>query len=229
VAIAGGVLLPSIERPDLTVPTMVSMLLPPFLGGVIIAAVLGAMMSTIDSILLLAGSLVVENIYIKFMGKDIDSRRGLKIARFVTLGIGVLALLVAIKPPTAILWIVTMSFSLMASAFTFPLLLGIWWPRATKEGGIAGMIGGALSCVIWYVLGYMKYQSFDNWIGGIWPAIFGAVISLGLVVAVSRVTPRAPQEVIEIFFDDILIKDNRRKNAGNPACPVENEGPKGNQ
>ena len=229
VAIAGGVLLPNIERPDLTVPTMVSMLLPPLVGGIIIAAVLGAMMSTIDSILLLAGSLVVENIYVKFMGRDIDSRKGLKMARFVTLGIGVLALLVAIKPPAAILWIVTMSFSLMASAFTFPLLLGVWWPRATKEGGVAGMVGGALSCVVWYVLGYMKYQSFDNWIGGIWPAIFGALISLILVVAVSRATPHAPQEVMEIFFDDILIKDGHSDNSDHPDRAGESEGQEGNQ
>ncbi len=229
VAIAGGVLLPTIERPDLTVPTMVSMLLPPIIGGIIIAAVLGAMMSTIDSILLLAGSLVVENIYIKFMGKDIDSRKGLKIARLVTLGIGLLALFVAIKPPAAILWIVTMSFSLMASAFTFPLLLGVWWPRTTKEGGVSGMIGGALSCIVWYVLGYMKYQSFDNWIAGIWPAIFGAMISLGLVVLVSKMTPRSPQKVMEIFFDDILIGDSRKRYSTNPAGESESRDPEGHE
>jgi Na+/proline symporter len=200
VAIAGGVLLPSLERPDLTVPTMVSQLLPPVLGGIIIAAVLGAMMSTIDSILLLAGSLVVENIYLRFVNPDIDRSKGLRIARVVTLVIGVLALLVALKPPAAILWIVTMSFSLMASAFTFPFLLGVWWPRATKEGGIVGMIGGALSCVFWYVLGYLKYHTLDNWIGGIWPAIFGSFVCLVLFIVVSKMTSPPPQDVQEIFF-----------------------------
>jgi len=207
VAIAGGVLLPNLERPDLTVPTMVSQLLPPIFGGIIIAAVLGAMMSTIDSILLLAGSLVVENIYVRFVNPDIDRTRGLKIARAVTLIIGVLALLVALKPPAAILWIVTMSFSLMASAFTFPFLLGVWWPRGTKEGGIAGMIGGALSCVFWYVLGYLKYHTLDNWIGGVWPAIFGSFVCLVLLILVSKMTSPPPQEVLEIFFDDKEEKD----------------------
>jgi Na+/proline symporter len=179
---------------------MVSQLLPPVVGGLIIAAVLGAMMSTIDSILLLAGSLVVENVYARYVRKDIDRRQGLRIARSVTLVTGILALLVALKPPAAILWIVTMSFSLMASAFTFPFLLGLWWPRATKQGGIAGMIGGAVSCVFWYVLGYMKYRTLDNWIGGIWPAIFGSMISLFLFVLVSKKTPPPPPEVHEIFF-----------------------------
>lgn len=200
VAIAGGVLLPTLERPDLTVPTMVSQLLPPVVGGVIIAAVLGAMMSTIDSILLLAGSLVVENVYARYMKKEIDQKKGLRIARVVTLVTGILALLMALKPPAAILWIVTMSFSLMASAFTFPFLLGLWWPRATKQAAIAGMVGGAFSCVIWYILGYLKYQTLDNWIGGIWPAIFGSMMSLILFVLVSKGTPPPPQEVQDIFF-----------------------------
>jgi len=207
VAIAGGVLLPNLERPDLTVPTMVSQLLPPILGGIIIAAVLGAMMSTIDSILLLAGSLVVENIYVRFVNPSIGQKKGLRIARTVTLVIGILALLVALKPPAAILWIVTMSFSLMASAFTFPFLLGLWWSRATREGGIAGMIGGALSCVFWYILGYLKYRSLDNWIGGVWPAIFGSVVCLVLFVAVSRMTSPPPQEVQSIFFEDSEDQD----------------------
>lgn len=202
VAIAGGVLLPALERPDLTIPTLVAQLLPPILGGVIIAAVLGAMMSTIDSILLLAGSLVVENIYINLMSRNIKKGQGLKIARYVTLAIGVLAVVVALKPPAAILWIVTMAFSLMASAFTFPFLLGLWWPGATKEGGISGMIGGAISCVFWYVLGYLKYHSFSNWIGGIWPAILGGFISLILVIVVSKKTPPVPEEVVDIFFKD---------------------------
>jgi SSS family transporter len=204
IAIAGGVLLPNLEHADLTVPTLVSSLLPPLAGGIIMAAVLGAMMSTVDSILLLAGSLIVENVYIKYLGRKVErrSKKGLKIARNATLILGVLALFVAIKPPAAILWIVTMSFSLMASAFTFPFLLGLWWRRTTKEGAVAGMIGGAVSCAAWYVAGYMTYQTFDNWVGGIWPAIFGPTVSLILIILVSKITSPPPNEVIEIFFED---------------------------
>jgi Na+/proline symporter len=181
---------------------LVAQLLPPVVGAIIVAAVLGAMMSTIDSTLLLAGSLIVENVYIPYVDSDVDSEKGLKIARFATLVIGVLGLLVAIKPPAAILWIVTMSFSLMASAFTFPFLLGVWWPRATKEGAIVGMIAGALSCIFWYVISYIEYHTLDNWIGGIWPAIFGSFVCLVLFVVVSKLTDPPPDEVYEIFFGD---------------------------
>ena len=62
---------------------------------------------------------------------------GVRIARWTIVVIGVLAMLMATDPPASILFIVTMSFSLMASAFTFPLLLGMWWPRATRAGKCA--------------------------------------------------------------------------------------------
>ena len=200
VAVAGGVLLPELEQPDLIVPTMVSELLPPLVGGIIVAAILGATMSTIDSTLLLAGSLAVENIYVKLTEREAGRSRGLRVARLATLMIGGVALVVAIEPPAAILWIVTMAFSLMASSFTFPFLLGVWWPRATKQGAIAAMIGGFVACVFWYILGYLKCQSFNNWIGGIWPAIFGPAVSLVLMLVVSRLSAPPPAEIVETFF-----------------------------
>jgi cation/acetate symporter len=171
-------------------------------GGIIIAAVLSAIMSTLSGILLVAGSLVVENVYVKLMGRTIEAREGLRIARWVTFTIGALALAMAFRPPAAIFWIVTMSFSFMASAFTFPFLLGLWWPRATREGGLAGMLGGAVACVVWYVLGWARYGSLDNWIGGIWPAFIGPMVSLVLMMVVSKLTAPPPEAVTKTFFAD---------------------------
>ena len=74
-------------------------------------------MSTVDSILLITGSLVVENIYRKAKKGEVDNRKALRLGRIMTLILGILGLAVAIRPPAAILWIVTMSFQLLASAF----------------------------------------------------------------------------------------------------------------
>jgi SSS family transporter len=202
IAIASGVLLPEIAQPDLTLPTLVAKLLPPVLGGLIVAAVLSAIMSTLSGILLVGGALAVENVYVPWAARTIDAEEGLRIARFSTFVIGALALALAFRPPAAIFWIVTMSFSLMASAFTFPFLLGLWWPRATREGALAGVLGGASACVFWYALGVWRYGSFENWIGGIWPAIFGPMVSLVLMVVVSKLTPESPEEVQRTFFAD---------------------------
>ncbi len=202
IAIASGVLLPNLERTDLALPTLVQLLLHPLFGAVLVAAVLGATMSTIDSVLLLASSLVVENVYARVVGAEAARRRGLRTARWTTVAIGGLALIVAVDPPATILFIVTMSFSLLASAFTFPLLLGMWWRGATRQGAAAGMIGGAAVCVLWYALGYLRHGAFDNWIAGLWPALVGPAASLALLVAVSRVTRPPADEVVELFFGE---------------------------
>ncbi len=82
IAIASGVLLPEMAQPDLTLPTLVAKLMPPIFGGIIIAAVLSAIMSTLSGILLVAGSLTVENIYVKLLGKTVEAAEGLRLARW---------------------------------------------------------------------------------------------------------------------------------------------------
>ncbi len=200
IAIASGVLLPDLEQTDLALPTLVQLLLHPLFGGLLVAAVLGATMSTIDSVLLLASSLVVENVVAPLSRGEVTQESGVRLARWMTLGIGAGAMVVAVNPPASILFIVTMSFSLMASAFTFPLLLGLWWPRATRTGALAAMLGGAATCVIWYWLGWLEHGTFDNWIAGLWPALVGPAVSLALLVTVSLATKPPPDEVGEVFF-----------------------------
>ena len=135
--------------------------------------------------------------------REVSQRRGLRLARWTTLGIGVLALVVAVDPPATILFIVTMSFSLMASAFTFPLLLGMWWPRATRAGGPGGDggWGGGLRAVVRAGIP-VEHGTFDNWIAGLWPALVGPAVSLVLLVGVSLRTRRPPREVVEVFFGE---------------------------
>ena len=77
------------------------------------------------------------------------------------------------------------------------------------------MIGGSVSCVFWYVLGYLKYQSFHDFIWGVWPCLFGSAVSLVLVIVVSKLTTPAPREVMEIFFDDF------EEDEAPEAAPVE--------
>ena len=64
------------------------------------------------------------------------------------------------------------------------------------------MLGGAVTCVVWYGLGYMEHGSFDNWIAGLWPALVGPAVSLVLLVGVSLVTRPPPREVVEVFFGE---------------------------
>ncbi len=205
ISIGAGALLPKVENSDMTLPMLIQTYLHPILGGVVLSAALGAMMSTVDSVLLMVSSLFVNNIYVKAFHKKDNTKETLTAGRIIVVAVGVLGLLVAIKPPDAILWIITTGFSLMASAFTFPLLLGLWWPKATKAAGLTGILTGAVACLFWYILGYIQFHSLSSWIGGIWPAIFGSVISLLVTIVVSLFTEPIDRETAEVFYDDSLI------------------------
>jgi SSS family transporter len=185
---------------DLVIPMLVDHLLPPIVGGIILCAALAAMMSSVDSVLLLCGSAAARDIYQKLINPNIDEKTQLKTARIVTLVIGVIAAVLALNPPASILWLVTFTFSLLASSYTFPLIASFWWPRATKAGGIASMISGAIACIIWYRLGWVYYESWSMWPLGLWPAIVGGFVSLVFLVVVSLMTEKASEEVLDTFY-----------------------------
>ncbi len=201
IAIAAGVLLPDLAQSDLALPELIELLLHPLLGAVLMAAILGATMSTIDSVLLLSSSLVVQNAIGGRLRRAADGAGGLRIARFATLALGALGVMLAVNPPAPILWMVAMAFAFCASAFTFPLLLGMWWSRATSEGALAGMLGGAATCVAWYALGYHRFGNLQSWPWGIWPALLGPMVSLLLMTVVSLATKGPSPHVRRLFFD----------------------------
>jgi len=202
IALGSVILIPTLEKSDMIIPTLCMNYLHPLLGGVVIAAALGAMMSTVDSIILMCSSLFVVNI----LGKGFGIQSGSKTSSFwgkaVVVIAGISGLLLAIDPPDSILWIITTGFSVMAASFTFPLLAALWWPRCSNAGGIAGMAGGCASAVVWYILSYIQNGSLSSFIGGWWPAIVGGIVSLGLTVAVSLATRPSETETLEIFYGE---------------------------
>lgn len=120
----------------------------------------------------------------------------------VILVAALLGFLIAMDPPDAIVWILTTGFSVQAAAFTFPLLLGLWWPGATKAGGLCGIISGAVMAIVWYVLGYIQFHSLSAWPGGIWPAVIGSIVSLIVCIVVSKFTPKSSEAELEVFFNE---------------------------
>ncbi|MCD6445969.1 sodium/proline symporter [Candidatus Bathyarchaeota archaeon] len=200
IAPAGRALFPNPKSFDLILPLMVKALLPAYVAGIILAAMLAAMMSTIDSALLLAGSTIARDFYQNIINPEADEKRQLMIARFVTLVIGVISMLIALNPPTQILWLVTMTFSLFAGAFTAVMIATFWWPRATREGAIVSIIAGYLTTIMWYVIGLKTYNSWSMWPGGLWPPFVAVPVAAVVLYVVSKLTKAPPEDVLETFY-----------------------------
>jgi Na+/proline symporter len=184
--IAGRALFPSLADSEQIFPTLASELFPPLLTGVLFVIVLSAIMSTVDSLLLLASSSIVRDTMQKMLGSTRSDATLTGYGKVVTVIIGAIAILVALfmAENKLIFWFVLFSWSGLGAAFGPVMLALLFDRRTTGEGVAAGMLGGFLTSVVWV-------QFFKADALGLYEAIPGFVVGGIATVAVSRLTQKA--------------------------------------
>lgn len=154
-------ILPGIEVADQVIPLIALEVLPPWLAGILLAAPLAAIMSTVDSLLLLVSSSVVKDIYVNYIRPDAKDKQIKKVSMGVTAIIGVVAFLLAISPPELLIFLNLFAFGGLEAAFIWPLILGLYWKYANKTGAIASMITGIGS----YILNHLYNEAYGELLG----------------------------------------------------------------
>src|SRR5699024_6138478 len=129
----GQPILPGIDEPDKVIPELALEVLPPWLAGILLAAPLAAIMSTVDSLLLLVSSSVVKDVYINYIKPDATESNVKKVSMGVTGVVGVVAFLLAISPPDLLIFLNLFAFGGLQSAFIWPIVLGLYWSGANKK------------------------------------------------------------------------------------------------
>lgn len=160
--------------------------LPTVLIGLFVAAVLAAAMSTADAQLLNATSAITNDLYQAFKGQPLQDDRAVLVNRVVVLVIGVAAIAVALDPPELIVWLLAIAQTLMIGAFFAPIVLGLFWKRATAAAALIGMLSGFVVAVV------VQFVPMPNeFIGG---PIAGAV-SLATMIIVTLVQGKGQETV----------------------------------
>lgn len=139
--------LPGIESGDTVIPLIALEVLPPWLAGIVLAAPMAAIMSTVDSLLILVSSAVVKDVYINFIKPDAPERTVKKVSFSVTAILGVIVFLLALQPPELLIFLNLFSFGGLEAAFIWPVVLGLYWKYGNKYGAIASMITGMVSYI----------------------------------------------------------------------------------
>ncbi len=126
--------------------------LPTVLVAIFIAIVLSAIMSTIDSLLILASSAVTRDFYQKIFRPDLKDEDLTKISRLVTLAMAIAALCIAILlyniyPDRQIFWIMIFGWSGIAATFCPVIILSLFWRGYSEQGAIASMLTGFMSVI----------------------------------------------------------------------------------
>ncbi|MGN7401573.1 sodium/pantothenate symporter [Cytobacillus praedii] len=140
-------ILPGIEVGDTVMPLIALKVLPPWLAGVVLAAPMAAIMSTVDSLLLLVSSAVVKDVYINYIRPNASEGTIKKMSFGVTTVLGILVFLMAISPPDLLIWLNLFSFGGLEAAFIWPVVLGLYWHRGNKFGAITSMLAGTGSYI----------------------------------------------------------------------------------
>ena len=181
---AGRALFPGLEDPEGILPLMSTVMLPEWMTGIMMVIVLAAIMSTVDSLLILASSAVVRDYMQKVRGSGLGDKALANRGKLVTLIIGVIGVGFALQQSPMIFWLVIFAWNGLGAAFGPPLLCGLWYPGTNIRGAIAGMLGGFLTTVTWVL--FFKEQFYN--LSEIVP---GFLVGLLLTIAVSNATARA--------------------------------------
>ena len=179
-------------HPDQAIPNTYVTALPGIIAGLALAAPFAAVMSTVDSLLLVMASALVRDVYQNYLKKDATEKSLQGLSYGCTLGIGILVLIMTYYPPELIAkWIIYFGGGVTA-AFLVPVLSALYWKRATTPGAICAIFGG-----------FILFVFLDNvWKNPlhIMSYVWGVLCSLILMVVVSYLTKPQSKETLELYF-----------------------------
>ena len=150
---------------DSIIPYVVNKYMPVWAAGLFLAAPLAAVMSTVDSLLILASATILKNLYITYIAKkdvvdavradqdenaDVNesTERKLRLGSFaLTIVLGVIVFILAMNPPSILVWINLFAMGGLEATFFWPLIGGLYWKRGSSAACIASIICGVSTFV----------------------------------------------------------------------------------
>ncbi|MDR1362946.1 MAG: sodium/pantothenate symporter [Spirochaetaceae bacterium] len=189
--------LPAGKTTDSIMPTLIVQKLPPLLAGFAIIGTLAATMSTVSSLLITASSSIIKDLWLRYSSKRAAPPNDRQIRRFsmlITFLLGLISLLIAVKPPSVIVWINLFAFGGLESAFFWTFLLGLFWKRANATGAILAMSGGVVS--------YCIAMALRLPLGGSHQIVIGIGAALVLFIAGSLLGKPQDEKTLRLFFPE---------------------------
>ena len=190
------VLFPTLSSEDQASSVMAVEVLPPLVAALLLVAMMSAIMSTVNSVLLVTGATVSHDLYGRVRRGASDAQL-LRVNRLAILGLAVVPVLVALQKLGDVQGIVVLQTKFVASFFFAPVVIGLNWRGGTAAGAVASMVGGFLACLAWGFTGQRGFRSH-----GIDAVEVGVVASAILFVVVSRVTRPVSADNVAIFFPE---------------------------
>ncbi|MGF7056616.1 sodium/proline symporter PutP [Brassicibacter mesophilus] len=170
---------------------MVNSTFPTIIAGILLAAILAAIMSTADSQLLVSASALTEDIYKSLIRKNASDKELVWVSRTTVVIIAVISFFLALNPESSILVLVSYAWAGFGAGFGPAVIMSLVWKRMTRNGALVGMITGGLVVIIW--------QRLQGGIFDLYEIVPGFIFSAIAIVVVSLLDKEPIQEITEEF------------------------------
>ncbi|MGR5484483.1 sodium/proline symporter PutP [Vibrio alfacsensis] len=170
---------------------LVNTVFHPVIAGILLAAILAAVMSTADSQLLVSSSALAEDFYKQVIKPNASSEEVVMIGRVGVIVISLIALFLAMTPDSSVLGLVSYAWAGFGAAFGPAVVLSLYWNGMNRNGALAGILVGGITIVVWK-------QLTGGWFD-VYEIVPGIIFSTIAIVLVSKMTGGATQEVIEQY------------------------------
>ncbi|ELK46486.1 sodium/proline symporter PutP [Halobacillus sp. ACCC02827] len=159
----------------------------PWVAGFLLAAILSAIMSTVDSQLLVSSSALAQDFYKAIFRKEASQKEEMIVGRISVIGIAFIAVLLGYDRDSKVLELVSYAWAGFGAAFGPLILLALFWKRMTRNGAVAGILVGAVTVIVW--------SSLEGGIFDLYELAPGFVFSFLSIIIVSLIGKEPPQSV----------------------------------
>ncbi|WP_071394427.1 sodium/proline symporter PutP [Bacillus tuaregi] len=173
----------------------------PWVAGFLLAAILSAIMSTVDSQLLVSSSALANDFYKSIFKKDASKKEEMIVGRIAVFGIAIIAILLGYSPDSKVLELVSYAWAGFGAAFGPVIVLSLFWKRMTRNGAIAGIVVGALTVIIWAQLTGGMFDIYE-----LAPGFLFGVLAIIIVSLIDKVPSTAVQEKFDTY--KTILKEN---------------------
>ncbi|MEZ9539483.1 sodium/proline symporter PutP [Shewanella sp. 10N.286.51.B8] len=149
----------------------------PWVGGLLIAAILSAIMSTIDSQLLVCSSVITEDFYRKWIKPDASNKELMLVGRLGVIAIAIVAAVIALNPESSVLGLVSYAWAGFGAAFGPVVLLSLFWQQYSRNGAVATIVVGAVTVVVWKQLSGGIFDLYEIVPGFLLASLAGILVS----------------------------------------------------
>lgn len=192
----------SLENPETVFIALGQIIFHPFIAGIMLAAILAAVMSTISSQLIVTSSALIEDLYKAVIKTDASDKTYVLYGRLAVLVVSVIALAIGWDQNSTILKLVSFAWAGFGAAFGPVILLTLYWRKITSTGALASMVVGAVTVVIW--------GTNETLSSALYEIVPGFVLALIVAVVVSLMTYKPNAEIDKEFDETIrLLKRDR--------------------